>query len=73
MYLYALDAILVSWVAESSQCINSLNEVITLISWNQRFMSLTQSRANTIGNTEIYEMEMHFNTWEVFLLEMIFD
>lgn len=32
MYLYALDAILVSCVSESFECINSLNQVITLIS-----------------------------------------
>lgn len=32
MHLYALDAILVSCVSESFECINSLNQVITLIS-----------------------------------------
>lgn len=44
MYLYAHDAILVSCMFESFECINSLNQVITLISWNQRFISLTQGK-----------------------------
>lgn len=44
MHLYALDAVLVSCMFESFECINSLNQVITLISWNQRFISLTQGK-----------------------------
>lgn len=57
MYLYALDAILVSCVSESFECISSLNQVIPLISWNQRFISLTQGKHHeqqrnlTDGNT----------------------
>lgn len=71
MHLYALDAILVSCMSESLDCINSINQVITLISWNQRFMSLTQGCVNTVGNRQISE-EIHLNMWEVFLLEMVF-
>lgn len=71
MHLYGLDAILVSCVSESLECINSINQVITLISLNQRFMSLTPSCVNAIDNRKISE-EIHFNIWEVFLLEVFF-
>lgn len=53
MHLYALDVILVSCVSASFEGISSLNQVITLITWSQRFMSLTQDKVNTIGNREI--------------------